>query len=933
MTNRLKLDIHWSFGFSKDKIGAAQSLCTKDRNALFLMCAHSGVVYDFENRKQTVLQGHCNIISCCAIDKTKRWIVTADSGADSIMVVWDVLTQLPVKTFLSPHANGVCAVDFSDDSSHVTTLSAKTEGFVEDQELAIWAWTTVEDQAIQRVAISTDDPMAFFHSVKFNVNDIYSLATTSMTSVYFWNWESFALESFNGRVSKADLGHVSGDYVSTIFLPNSETALTATTHGYVIVWENRSASTRIGAQKKAVKTAVKAVRLLECGINVITTSPNNYLVLGCSDGAVRFYDYYLRLEAWFEDLNAGPVMAVSFAIQPCPYAFNEGGQPGLKFWVPDFIVSTKDSFVVGVESRLFDEVRKEDRRGTLLMQGLSGPVAALACHPSQPLVAFLTKNGSLQLWNYEMKLLMNIRDFANVRAAGDVEVKNGPPSSASGTRIVPTARDIAFHGDGACMVISFSNGVVKIVATATLQDLQTFSPSLEGIGIVRFSPSGAFMAAADDSFHVMLFKREVSSPDAPPTYAAYRPFTYIGRALAHTAKIVGLEFGHKENTETLISVSEDRYCVEYNLALSNVESGVITMNTVALDGSSCHSFRIESFARPCCTLWHPRYEEDIEDRFIIANSEFKFKEFNADSKQCRKTCLAPRYGFPPAFLACIPYNDPLRLEDDPPIRAYAFATNNKVIGVGLLPLDGDPSKANAIVAHPDEVSGLTVSFDGNFIFSGGGSDLSVNMWAVLKEDILPEEISDGMAPFLSLLEGGPGGELHENLMDYFYYSQLRHGGEDTMEMRHLTGNVPLEEIPALVRAVGFYPSEEEVLNMINEVRYKQFVVTGEMQDLIGLDDFIKLYINHRPVVPLEKHYIQATIDTIADKLDLQSYGNKSVPWGTLINVLANHGEKIDRHDLDTYLGALTGLGASAIDPDEAMDARTFASQILGFETE
>jgi Ca2+-binding EF-hand superfamily protein len=34
----------------------------------------------------------------------------------------------------------------------------------------------------------------------------------------------------------------------------------------------------------------------------------------------------------------------------------------------------------------------------------------------------------------------------------------------------------------------------------------------------------------------------------------------------------------------------------------------------------------------------------------------------------------------------------------------------------------------------------------------------------------------------------------------------------------VTGSVPLEEIPALVRSVGYYPSEEEVLNMINEVK-------------------------------------------------------------------------------------------------------------------
>ncbi len=59
----------------------------------------------------------------------------------------------------------------------------------------------------------------------------------------------------------------------------------------------------------------------------------------------------------------------------------------------------------------------------------------------------------------------------------------------------------------------------------------------------------------------------------------------------------------------------------------------------------------------------------------------------------------------------------------------------------------------------------------------------------------------------------------------------------------------------MVRSVGFYPSEEEVANMVNEVsvsitrnyivgtnrptlslqvRYKNFITTGETQDVIGL---------------------------------------------------------------------------------------------------
>lgn len=76
--------------------------------------------------------------------------------------------------------------------------------------------------------------------------------------------------------------------------------------------------------------------------------------------------------------------------------------------------------------------------------------------------------------------------------------------------------------------------------------------------------------------------------------------------------------------------------------------------------------------------------------------------------------------------------------------------------------------------------------------------------------------------------------------------------------------IPLEEIPALVRAVGFYPSEEEVMHMINEIRYKSFMVTGETQDYIGLDEFIRLYVNHRPVIPLERKAIRDAFTFIAE---------------------------------------------------------------------
>ena len=121
-----------------------------------------------------------------------------------------------------------------------------------------------------------------------------------------------------------------------------------------------------------------------------------------------------------------------------------------------------------------------------------------------------------------------------------------------------------------------------------------------------------------------------------------------------------------------------------------------------------------------------------------------------------------------------------------------------------------------IVAHPGNITSLAVSSDGKYLFSAGGSDLSVNMWKIepaFESPAAPEGASgstdalllsaDGdmpphrmpsspeMAPFFSLLEGGEGGDLHNDIIDYFYYCQLRHLGEDTMDPRDLKGN-PIE---------------------------------------------------------------------------------------------------------------------------------------------
>lgn len=194
---------------------------------------------------------------------------------------------------------------------------------------------------------------------------------------------------------------------------------------------------------------------------------------------------------------------------------------------------------------------------------------------------------------------------------------------------------------------------------------------------------------------------------------------------------------------------------------------------------------------------------------------------------CRRTTLAPRFGNPISQILNIPapptYNDGIMEQKSRTQAYYAFSTGRKVIGVGSLPLTGNPSKIMGIVAHPNEVTSIAVSFDGNFVFSTGGKDLTANMWKINLQDeedtaamnnIVNQSYkrtnnnylnlendegdnlqsrstksSDDLKAFYTLLEGGQDGELHRDIIDYFYYCELRHLGEETMDKRQLKGTL------------------------------------------------------------------------------------------------------------------------------------------------
>ena len=596
------------------------------------------------------------------------------------------------------------------------------------------------------------------------------------------------------------------------------------------------------------------------------TTINSYLVIAGSDGAVRFYDFALRLEAWFEDLMAGPVTSLSFSAMTCPFSEGLGGEPGTTFWVPDFMIGTSDALIVGVESGVYDEVSPDDRRGTLLVQGMADNVSDVCCHPSQTLVALSSYNGTLQVWDYDMKLLMNLREF---------NAKAKPQMTALGAKKpkdVPFLRPqcVSFNPSGEFLVVGFTTGDLKFLSSSSFEDVCSyFFP--DPLLTVKFSPTGEYLAGYDSANHVVILKRnnalmstsavmgvddqEEDDDDAPTTVISKDAYIYLGRITSHSAPITGIDFGMKESGETLVSVGEDRRCVEYDLEGSSVKHGINIIEPGRV--------RVELTAQPTAVAWHPHIGDDVEDRFIVVNDEFKLKEFNGDSKQCRKTTLAPTFGGPP--------NKMMVQKGENDKWYFVYSTTERIVGLGSLPLSGCPTQVMGLVAHPGKITASCMSNDGKFLFTAGGSDLTIGMWAINFDALPPpsgadeNNPSDGMEHYLDMLDGGNGGDLHNDIIDYFYLCQLRTQGENAMGDRDIKGLIHVDEIASLCRAIGYYPTEEEIENMSNEIRYKNFMTTGEAQDELGIEEFIRLYVNHRPVNPLNSNEIDNAFEVIEEK--------------------------------------------------------------------
>ncbi|NXB76744.1 CF251 protein, partial [Donacobius atricapilla] len=891
------LNLSWVFGYNSSL--AVHSLMDGEDWVLLYVSSHTVVIHDIQRNKQFHLQGHTNVISCLCVSEDKRWVATADRGPDALIMVWDSYSGVPVRTIFESHSeDGVCAIAISQDAKYLVTISAATV-----QKVCVWKWTLPTEKAICSIELKPE----FGHQdyVIFNPQNPHEFVSNSKTQMIFYVWvrpSQLWHKNTAWLLSPQTFKCLVGRFSQSVFHFNNTQALTGTSAGKLVVWDMdnpRTLPEELPPKPHGI-TATKVVPMQKESLTVLKVL-ESCIVTGDVKGQVKFYDGQLRLLTIYSHDKVGPIQSISFstilrdppsALPGSSSSWSDSSNSVSLTLNRNFILSTSDAtmFHVATDSTNFERIMQEAKKA----------VNAIACHPQQPLVAVGSHCGLLKVWEYRQTQYLVSRIFTE---AG--------------------IQCLSYDPEGCFLAAGFTDGSVYILDAISLQSIcEEFQFSQAPVTHISFSHDSKYLATADENHSVIVYKRVLQNGS--------RCWEHLAGLDSHYKPIRSILFGvHSDSNEPrLLSLGEDRQLVEYDLKSSIKDHLVVT-----------HRDRLEQVAVPLCLTWYPQLS--TESFLLTANNCYKMKLYNTTTRVCRKTLLGPTYGSPLEKIQILPRTS----SADPQQYYLVYITKDKV-GLQMLPVDGNPHKSSAFICHPDGASDFAISHDGRYVFTAGGKERTSMKWKVNLPALDAAAFLGGedLIPFYSLLDGGREGKFFRELEDYFYYVQLCSQGIDTLEKRQVSTHIPLEEIPSVMRAIGFYPSEEEVEEMRNEVKFSKYADTGEEVTKIDLGDFIKLYINHRPALGLSMKTIQRAFQVLGYD---NKKGDKVIDRGDFLSLLQCRGEQMTEDELAECLSTLLGrrprqggseldtcdpTGAAALTEEEIpaeITAETFVADILG----
>nr|XP_034188780.1 cilia- and flagella-associated protein 251-like isoform X1 [Osmia lignaria] len=948
-SNLCPFKLLWSFGINSEV--PIINLTTENRTIIAYACSHAVIIYNYESKDVVNLQGHQNEVKTISISTNGKWLLSGDFDKDSVIVIWDTETGVPICTLFHPHGeHEMTAARISPNAKYVVTIGNEI-----NQKVHFWLWTYGKDEPdgiMELIEISGDR----VKDIAFNEDLPEEFVLTADANVVFCKWENNELARYYPQIFGNALRY--GYFNYSCFISKSHRVVTSSTNGYILLWSIVSGTER---------SHVKSVRLHKCSITALIHH-DGLIVIGTAGGRICFYDIELKILYACQNSYLDCIQSISFELRtsllaPVPVVseseleFNEkdsveyeGEFEGYsESKLEDSLCDEKIGYLKKIESLILEEVessatvnlepmlRNHNRdkenftksigpidttlegspfytdnfivsslNGSIalidipslkckfIFQDTGGLITSLDAHPRSDFIVTGNAHGLLCLYDYKKRKVILRRKtppLPDLNLLIEHQVKCGhivystcPQNNEKLTAITV----LKYSPVGDLLACGLENGVLWMLHPITLDPLDEipYKHSAESIHKLIFTECAEYMAYSDNTQVIAVFKRNHQL-----SFGNYL-WHFLGKYRVHDGVIRDLLFGPATCNSVvprLFSLGEDKNLIEYNLEDSGPypDPGLLIAEI----------YQIEYTAIPLCLAWYP--ELGIEKFLMISNSEYKYRLLNDQTKMIRGTFLGPLFNTPVRYLKVIPG---MELKGG----GYIIFATEKEIGLQIYPFDGNPYKILGMIGHPRKVTNISINSDGNILFTSGHNDHCVLMWKIKcrSVDVLARLGGESLNPYYCLIQGGKTGWFINEMRDFFYYAQILQQGENTIAIRTVSETISIKQITNLMRAVGYYPSNEEIEIFMGEISYRNYADTGQLVEEVTFEEFVKLYINHRPAFGISMHQLQEAFQIFSNphrRVSLKEE-NPVMTRDRFVKILFGEGPEGMQKDTDNLFG-------------------------------
>lgn len=177
--------------------------------------AHMVIIRSHGDPHQTVLQGHCQPISCLTTSEDRSVIATADIGPNSLMVLWDAKTATPFWSVSKPQPYGIVAMHLTPNGRQLVAMSALApDSTLVQQVITIWDLSSPS----QTPVFSAKIPSGERKNCLCLSPDGQELITNGRGHVCFWSLTSSSVCLATSPTRRLEFKRATGDFTTSQYL-------------------------------------------------------------------------------------------------------------------------------------------------------------------------------------------------------------------------------------------------------------------------------------------------------------------------------------------------------------------------------------------------------------------------------------------------------------------------------------------------------------------------------------------------------------------------------------------------------------------------------------------------------------------------------------------------------------------------------------------